>query len=67
MRFSLDKNLGHADRSSLRTVAFCCAILAWALLFAANANAAVRSSANFSMNSDVLDSGAGVRRPLISN
>ena len=57
MNFSLHNN--RTDRNKPKAAVFCLAILACALLFATHSYAAVRSSANFTMNSDVLDSGGG--------
>ena len=52
------KKFGIAGQWSLRNGLMGLAILA-ALLFAASAHAVVQSSANFTMNSNVFDSGGG--------
>ena len=59
MSISSSKNPGSAERNFWKNGLTCFAILAWALLFATNAHAVVQSSANFTMNSNVLDSGGG--------
>lgn len=57
MSFSLHNN--RTDRNKPKAAVFCLAALACALLFTANAHAVVQSSANFTMNSNVFDSGGG--------
>jgi hypothetical protein len=59
MNIPIYKNLGPADRNKPGKVVFYLCMLVCALLLAANARATVRSSANFAMQSDVLDSGGG--------